>query len=487
MLREAIVAPLVLVMGVHAATVQVPTDQPTIQAGIDAAAEGDTVLVAPGTYTGEDNRKLDFGGIDRVLVSEQGAFVTVIDCELSGRGFWFGSGETAASVVDGFTVRNGRDLSHDPSGGGIYCFRSSPTLQNCMISDNSASSRGGGGVYCYSSSATLANCTISGNRGLGNDGSGGGIRCVNSAPTLSDCTISENSAGAHGGGISCSGSSPKLINCTISRNSASWEGAGFFCRDLSSPTLVNCTIAGNSAGWAGGGICWADSSSSMLTNCTIAGNSAVGRGGGVYCVGEEPSPTLTNCILWGDTPSEIDGGDPTLTHCDVQGGHEGEGNIDADPQFVGPLGGDFHLTPGSLCIDTGSSVGALERDFEGDVRPAGDGFDIGADEYSPVGMGAPSSGPPARRAALAEARPNPFNPRTTIPFELTEAQGVRLAVYDLRGALVRILIDGPRAAGLHTEDWDGTNSVGLSMPSAAYIVRLMAGETIEQRRLLLLK
>jgi len=89
------------------ATIRVPEDQPTIQAGIDAASLGDTVLVAPDTYTGAGNTDLDFGGIDRVLRSREGAESTVIDCAGAARGVHFRNHETPASVVEGFTIRKG--------------------------------------------------------------------------------------------------------------------------------------------------------------------------------------------------------------------------------------------------------------------------------------------------------------------------------------------------------------------------------------------
>ena len=91
----------------QAAIIHVPGNYPTIQEGIDAAANGDTVLVADGTYTGVGNKDLDFRGKAITVKSENGAGSTIIDCEGVGRGFHFYSGETSESVVSGFTVKNG--------------------------------------------------------------------------------------------------------------------------------------------------------------------------------------------------------------------------------------------------------------------------------------------------------------------------------------------------------------------------------------------
>src|SRR5262245_49326137 len=95
----------------HAATRHVPAAYATFQVAIDAAAIGDTVLVAPGTYTGDGNRNIDFRGKDIVVRSSGGAAVTTLDVQ-SGpgnphRGFFIGSNETSAAVLDGFTIVNG--------------------------------------------------------------------------------------------------------------------------------------------------------------------------------------------------------------------------------------------------------------------------------------------------------------------------------------------------------------------------------------------
>ena len=155
------------------ATINVPTEQhPTIQAGIDAAVDGDTVLVADGTYTGDGNKNLDFNGKAITVKSENGPVTTIIDCEDSGGGFYFHNGEGNDSVVSGFTIVNGQALK----GGGIFCDSASPTISNCVIQENSAASRGGG-IYCYLASPIIDNCTIMDNEA----GQGGGI-CIFACP-----------------------------------------------------------------------------------------------------------------------------------------------------------------------------------------------------------------------------------------------------------------------------------------------------------------
>ena len=105
----------------------------TIQEAIDAALSGDTVLVADGVYKGFGNRNLDFKGKAIVVRSERGPGYTIIDCEYEARGFYFHSWEKRRSVVSGFTITRG--YGKYQGGGGIYCYGSSPTINNCRIKE----------------------------------------------------------------------------------------------------------------------------------------------------------------------------------------------------------------------------------------------------------------------------------------------------------------------------------------------------------------
>ena len=232
-----------------AATIHVPAVQPTIQAGIDAASNGDTVRVADGTHVGVGNKDIDFKGKAITVESENGAANCIIDCEGEGRGFYFHSGEGGQSVLSGFTITKG--LGYD-IGGGIYCTsNSSPTIINCAIIGNHASK--GVGIACdLGSSPAITNCTI-GLNGIMHPGhTGGGIYCSSASPTITNCTIYRNSFE----GIYCSsGSSPIIANCTISQHAPYSDaigymhlGAGIYCGSDSNPTISACTISDNGMG-----------------------------------------------------------------------------------------------------------------------------------------------------------------------------------------------------------------------------------------------
>ncbi len=316
-----------------AATIRVPADYTTIQAGIDASVDGDTVLVADGTYSDVGNRNLDYDGRAITVLSENGAESTVIECNKSGRGFDFGGSEDSTSILDGFTIRNG----WVDQGGGIRCISSSPTIQNCILTENKALSSGyGGGLYLESSSSIVRNCAIVSNTGAGYS-HGGGISAKNSRPLIDNCKISDNSLAGwenaeSGGGIHFWESDGMIRGCVISGNSADY-GGGIRIRG-SEPTIEGCEILDNSIGFCGGGIhCTSDwDDTAVIRACLISGNSCNRIGGGIS-VQEDADPLITNCVITNNRARDGGGisalghtvyekwASPEISNCLITGNH----------------------------------------------------------------------------------------------------------------------------------------------------------------------
>lgn len=330
----------------------VPDQYATIQEAIDHAEEGDTIVIAPGVYSGIGNTDLDFNGraitIRSINPTDPNVVAqTIIDCAGSvddpHRGFYFHNEETETSVIDGLSIVNGYSIDN---GGAIYCYYSSPAFKHCIFSGNIAS---------------------------GYRKAGGAIACYNSSPQIIKCSMSENYAESFGGAISCrDGSSPVISQCTIINNQAGDEGGGIYNWVNSSTLLENCVIAGNTAGQAGGGLFFyecgstdANSISPSINNCTITQNSSQAYGGGIFCL--DSIVTLSNSILWNNDAPELRGAEIALIddslegtaliveYTDVRGGPDGhyvgdrcqitwlDGNLDLAPMFAAPESDDYHV------------------------------------------------------------------------------------------------------------------------------------------------
>ncbi len=377
-----------------------------IQQAINDANDGDVIVVTIGAHTGTGNRDIDFGGKAITLRSidpndPDVVASTIIDCQSSGRGFRFHSGEDANSIINGLTVTNGGGIYE---GGAIHCSQSSPTVKNSIITNNSARDRGGG-IYCgYGSDLIITNCLFNSNT-LAPVGYGGGIYCYKSSPTITNCILTNNSAigpGRHGGGLCCWGtteasSDPILANCIVTGNSADHRGGGLYAY-WSSPTFVNCTVIGNRA-LEGGGIGSFRESNPSVINCIVRDNRAP----------DGNQLALINTLrVW--SWQEIT--EMTVSFSNIEDGeqgvcvdpnmllHWGDGNIDTDPNFVDPgywhdantpqdqnddffVTGNYHLLPISACVDAGddSSVPPVSvTDIDGEQRIFADAVDMGADE-----------------------------------------------------------------------------------------------------------
>jgi predicted outer membrane repeat protein len=195
----------------------------TIQKGIDEAVNGDTVLVADGTYSGTGNFDIKFWGKQITVQSVNGPTTCIIDCNDLGRAFLLDWGETIDSVLDGFTILDGNTNGTYAYGGGILCQGAYPIIKNCIFISNT------GGQW-------------------------GGALDVRNSPIYGDtqvinCVFIDNSASYAGGAISTYSSAPKFVNCTFYANSAgSFGGAVALGSPDFGTSFVNCIFWDNSPG-----------------------------------------------------------------------------------------------------------------------------------------------------------------------------------------------------------------------------------------------
>jgi hypothetical protein len=390
-----------------ATIIHVPGDQPTIQAGINAAVNGDTVLVAPGTYV----ENINFKGKAITVRSSGGANVTTVDGGQAGSVVTFTAGEGRSSVLSGFTVTHGKASF---GGGGIEIQSASPTILNNIIKNNQACD--GDGIEVGFGSPLIRGNRILNNVQSGCSGGtgGGGIEIGGAASAqIIGNLIQGNNAGSGigGGGISLfAAGTPTIANNMIIGNTASTGGA-ISMYNQSDALVVQNLIVGNSAP-QGGGVYYLVPSGALgptLLNNTFSRNRASsGQGSAVYANDfDVPSHLYNNIIhevsgqiavycgnlnsvtppLFFNNDVFAIGGTTYGGICSDQTGSNG--NISADPLFISP--NNLRLQAGSPAIDAGDNgaprlpakdLAGNPRVVDGDV----DGnavIDMGAYEFQP--------------------------------------------------------------------------------------------------------
>ncbi len=430
-----------------AETIHIPADFNSIQTGINTASTGDTVLVDAGIFI----EKINFNGKNITvgslyLTTQDTSYIsqTIINGNQNGSVVIFENGEDSTAVLCGFTIVHGNNVF----GGGIYCkYSSSPSLENIIISENSAS-HSGGGMYCkYSSSPDLKNVTISNNSSISY---GGGIYCEdNSCPVLEKVTISGNYS-HHGGGICCLfGSSPSLKNVIISNNTATWYGGGIGCFYDSDIHVENVTIVDNSASDRGAGI-YCYKSFPALMNTIVSYNM---DNYGLYAYSCEPSVLYSNFYEneFGNfcgCGEEIGVNVTTNIHGDSCDAYY---NIQENPLFVDPLNGDYHLSwanypipdyTKSSCIDAG--------DPNSPPDPDGTIADMGAYYFNQT----VSVDEPEQSSEFNLTKyPNPITSNInnlTVSFSINKPSNVKIQLFNVRGQLISTLINEDKNVGEYT-------------------------------------
>jgi hypothetical protein len=211
---------------------------PTIQAGLNAAADGDTVLLMDGTYTGVGNINIDFGGKSILLTSENGPDVTIIDCQGNNRAFRIYSSEGPNTIISNLTLRNGNQAN----GASFQLQGTSPTITGNIIEGGNAAAAGGGIYFDGGGSPTIAD-----NIFIGNSASeGGAIYCNGGSAIIQSNTFIENSATSGGAGLHLRNNSDAIVSNNIIAFGT--QGPGILCESGSDPTISCSNIFGNAGG-----------------------------------------------------------------------------------------------------------------------------------------------------------------------------------------------------------------------------------------------
>ena len=376
--RYAIGAIFLLIPFIALSTIiHVPGSHSTIQAAIDAASDGDTVLIADGTYSGSGNIGIEWDATVKhlVIMSENGRDHCIIDCKEEDRGFLLNNGQDHRDVIDGLAITNGW---HTGSGGAICIAATSPRIMNCMLANNtsyatSGNYNGGGAIMVYGEGSPH----IQGNiiRNNFSNTSGGGIYISHTASEIINNTIAYNSTGnesygGHGGGIAISKWSPYPVirNCIIWYN-------------VAGPSSMNIDFDPME---------WLDIS---------------------YCNVQEDLGHIFDL--------------------------EPHTNIDAPPEFVDPENGDFQLKWGSPCTIKGNpdttGLNLPLMDLSGGLRIFEDTVDIGAYEFN-----RPTDNPAIVNSEGFKIYPNPSSGLSALDYRGHEKHDdLLMRIFNLQGEIVK--------------------------------------------------
>lgn len=438
-----------------AAVKNVPAQYATIQAAINAASNSDTVLVQPGTYyenisfrgknivlTSKFYQSNDYSIIQTTIINgSTPAFPDTASCIVISRH------EDSTAVVQGFTITGGKGTKWTDEhgagvfreGGGILVAYSNPTIQNNIITNN----------HCVLDLTVVST-------------GGGGMRIGDCYCRVFNNIVSGNSA-RYGAGIVLNYSGGEYRNNVVCKNFGAQEfgaGAGFWINsNYSRPRIIE--------------------------NNTIVSNSALsGIPGILGFVGVQG--ILRNNIVWGNTSpttGQIAGNSLTVRYCNVQGGFNGAGNINVDPQFDSA---NYYLRSSSFCIDKGDSSVIYNDPVDsgnpsmakwpsrGTIRNdigayGGPGSKVIANNIVKIKSHGINFSP--EKFELKQNFPNPFNPATVIEYSINQDSYVSLKVFDVLGNEITTLADGRQTPGVYDVEFS-QNSMKSNLPSGIYFYRL---------------
>lgn len=367
-------------------TINVPNDYQTIQSAVDVALEGDTIIVAAGTYFENIsfNKSLYLLGEDPKT--------TIIDAQDSAKCISFINWDGSYGKISGFTMQNSGTGSTDNS-------------SNCGLKLHTAGT---------------GNWEVMNNIFLNHP---------QSAITTTDTG-------------------------TISRNIFENNYTGIFISDGGNVSVVNNNFRENTR---------AIQTHMQAVNAIIENNIISDNGYGIDI--DNASYTIRYNDLWSNNLP--------YTGCEA-----GDGDIDSDPQFIGGSPFDYHLMDISPCIDTGNPFSS----FDPDSTRA----DIGV-YYFDQALNTVDEKMIPQSFSLHQNFPNPFNPLTTIKYEIPERSAVTILVYNILGKVIKQLENSVLEAGLYDTRWDGTDEMGKIVSAGVYVYRIQAGSYTQTKKMIYLK
>lgn len=338
-----------------------PSGPLTIQGAINSSANGDTILLGPGTYTGGGNRSVRFYRKAIVLTSADGPQSTIIDCEYLSTGFFFRDGEGRGTVLSGITVTHGETRS-DQYGGAVTILNASPTITGCVFTRNSGVceetpipppynlyATGAGAIRIQGGSPLIENNVFRINLGYY---MGGAILLVNSTAVLRDNAYLDNNLhdficnGRGGGAIGAVGGGAVIENSFFLRNA---RDVNYAIRlEGGNHEIRNCTFIKNGDSAV---MVLSNNAVALIENCLFAYNPYYGT---LFRCGVGSTIALYCNDFWGNS---------TASFCAT----DSSGNTFLDPLFVDPDNDNYELLPDSPCLPEnnacGVRMGAVPPDF----------------------------------------------------------------------------------------------------------------------------
>ena len=403
---------ILIYISTNAAIINVPADQPTIQAGLDSASYSDTVLVAEGTYY----ENIVWPGTDGIqLFSDKGAVNTIIDGNGVDRVVFIHSScsVTNATVIDGFTIQNGYNGGSPGPGAGIadYC---GIIIKNNIIKNNNA------------------------------NGLGAGLLLAGGTPLIFNNLIINNTCGDAGGGMCIAFCEAEIRNNTIESN-----------------------YADNVTG--GGGIFYMyGSGTQILEDNIIVNNSAINSylgGGGILVYSSAYSFDYNN--VWDNKPDNYSG-------CSAGTNSISENPIFIsgynEDYFLNQSTSPCVNAGSQTAINANLNDLTTAPDLSLDIDQVDIGFHYNPDDFSHLGIYDNSIH--SVKTLSHSNSPNPFFVRTTINYHLTVSANVSLIIYNYLGQKIRTLVNEYQSTGNHSVIWDGTTNTGESVSSGIYLYQI---------------